>query len=224
MPKKRHFVEYNKNYFLKRNLNDPKRLKSFLYEKKILEEFIDFNLKVCDIGCSTGEFLEFLKWDGSKYGMEINPGAIKVAKKKGINFKKNILTNKNFFDVIIFRGTIQHVDQPFFYIEKSYESLKKGGYLFILATPNISSIYYRLFKNLPALDDEKNYYLPSYDNLINIVSRYGFKFIKGDFPYSKSGYDNSLSDYFYFVLKLFGFFKKKKISFPGNMMNLVFKK
>ena len=49
---------------------------------------------------------------------------------------------------------------------------------FILATPNISSLYYRLFKNLPALDDEKNYYLPSYDNLINIVSRYGFKFIK----------------------------------------------
>ena len=111
-----------------------------------------------------------------------------------------------------------------FYIEKSYESLKKGGYLFILATPNISSIYYRLFKNLPALDDEKNYYLPSYDNLIKIVSRYGFKFIKGDFPYSNSGYDNSLSDYFYFVLKLFGFFKKKEISFPGNMMNLVFKK
>ena len=70
-------------------------MKSFLYEKKILEEFTDFNLKVCDIGCSTGEFLEFLKWDGSKYGMEINPDNKSSQKKELI--LKNILTNKNFF-------------------------------------------------------------------------------------------------------------------------------
>ena len=56
MPKKRHFVEYNKNYFLKRNLNDPKRLKSFLYEKKIscMLWNIDNNIP--------GEFITFIHY------------------------------------------------------------------------------------------------------------------------------------------------------------------
>jgi len=224
MSKKKYFVDYNKNYFLKRNLNDPKRIKSFSYEKNILKKFTKFNSTVCDIGCSTGEFLEFLKWDGKKFGMEINNGARNIAIKRGINFEKNILTSTNFFNVIIFRGTIQHVDQPFLYLEKSYDALKKGGYLFILATPDISSIYYRLFRSLPALDDNKNFYLPSFNNLTNIAKRCGFKFVQVDYPYFNSGYDNFMFDYFYFFLKLFGLFKKKKISFPGNMMNLVFKK
>ena len=39
MSKKKYFVDYNKNYFLKRNLNDPKRIKSFSYEKNILKKY-----------------------------------------------------------------------------------------------------------------------------------------------------------------------------------------
>ena len=222
--KKKINIDFDDSYFLKRNLNDPKRLKSFFIEKKLLKKFVNLNSIVCDVGCSTGEFLDYLNWKGKKFGMEINKNAIKSAKKRNIDFKKDILNKKNYFDVVIFRGTIQHIDQPFLYLKKTFISLKKGGYLFILATPNTSSIYYRLFQNLPALDKNKNFYLPSFKNLKKISENYGFKFIEVNYPYSKSGYDNSWSDYFYFILKFFGFFKKKQLSLPGNMMNLVFRK
>ena len=223
MPKKKYFVKYNKNYFLKRNLNDPKRLKSFSYEKKILEQFADFNSKVCDIGCSTGEFLDFLKWNGSKYGMEINPGAIKIAKKNGIKFDKNILNTSNFFDVIIFRGTIQHLEDPFNYLAHAHISLKKGGLVFFLATPNINSLHYKLFQDLPALDAKRNFYLPSKSSIINLMKIYNFKLIESEFPYLNSGYDKPLINFLCFFLKIFGLYKKN-IPFPGNMMNLLFKK
>ena len=96
--------------------------------------------------------------------------------------------------------------------------------MFILATPNISSVYYRLFQTLPALDENRNFYLPSFKNLKKINEIYGFKFIEVNYPYLKSGYENVFFDYLIFTLKIFGFFKKKNISFPSNMMNLVFKK
>ena len=217
-------IEFNNSYFLKRNLNDKKRLQSFSNEKKLIKKFINFNTKVCDVGCSTGEFLEFLNWTGKKFGMELNKKAISLSKKRQINFNSNILNKKKYFDVVIFRGTVQHLDQPFFYLKKSYESLKKGGYLFILATPNTSSIYHRLFQTLPALDEDRNFYLPSFKNLKKINEIYGFKFIEVNYPYLKSGYENIFSDYLFFILKIFGLFRKKKVSFPGNMMNLVFKK
>ena len=169
-------IEFNNSYFLKRNLNDKKRLQSFSNEKKLIKKFINFNTKVCDVGCSTGEFLEFLNWTGKKFGMELKKKAISLSKKRQINFNSNILNKKKYFDVVIFRGTVQHLDQPFFYLKKSYESLKKGGYLFILATPNTSSIYHRLFQTLPALDEDRNFYLPSFKNLKKINEIYGFKF------------------------------------------------
>ena len=222
--KKKSNLIYDDNYFLKRNLNDSKRLKSFLVEKKLMKKFVNFNKTVCDVGCSTGEFLNYLDWKGKKFGLEVNKNAIRLAKNRNIIFRKNILNKKNYFDVIIFRGTIQHIDQPFFYLKKAFTSLKKGGYLFVLATPDISSIYFRLFQNLPALDQNKNFYLPSFKNLKKICEMYGFKFVEVNYPYFKSGYDNFISDFFYFFLKILGLFRKKKFSFPGNMMNLVFRK
>ena len=222
--KKKSNLIYDDEYFSKRNLNDPKRLKSFLVEKKFIKKFVNFNKTVCDVGCSTGEFLNYLNWDGKKFGVEVNPKAIKIAKKRNIIFKKNILSKKNYFDVIIFRGTIQHVDQPFIFLKKAFYSLKKGGYLFILATPDISSIYFRLFQNLPALDQNKNFYLPSFNNLKKICENCGFKFVEVNYTYFKSVYDNFTSDFFFFFLKILGLYRNKEISFPGNMMNLAFRK
>ena len=81
--------------------------------------------KVCDIGCSTGEFLEFINFDGELYGMELNENARKSAELRSVSFEKNIMNQSEFFDPIIFRGTIQHVDEPFLMMKKSFQSLKK---------------------------------------------------------------------------------------------------
>lgn len=214
---------YTDNYFKKRLLNDQKRLHSFNNENDFISKFISKKEIVLDIGCSTGEFLSHINWLGKKYGMEINNSAIKLAKKSGINFNKNIFNQRNYFEVIIFRGVIQHLEEPFKYIENSYYSLKKNGYLIFLATPDIGSIYYRIFQNLPALDKTKNFYLPSKNNLISVCQIYDFKFIDYSSYYLGSGYEDIIKDYSNFILKIFKLSKKEN-PFPGNMMNLIFKK
>ena len=213
---------FEDDYFEDRVGNDPKRLKQFDLDGNFIRNFVKHG-RVCDVGCSSGEFLQHINFEGELYGMEVSDTAKELAKDI-ISFDKNIFTEENFFDLIIFRGTIQHLDQPFLYLKKSYEALKKGGYLFILATPNTSSIYHRLFQTLPALDENRNFYLPSFKNLKKINEIYGFEFIEVNYPYLKSGYENIFFDYLIFTFKIFGLFKKKNISFPGNMMNLVFKK
>ena len=212
---------FDDSYFEKRNLDDPSRLISFKLERDFIEKHSSLNLRVCDVGCSTGEFLEYINWQGERYGMEINKYAVKIAKKRNINFSMNIENKVNFFDVIIFRGTIQHVDKPFEYLDSSFKSLKKGGKLFILATPNIDSICYRLFRDLPALDLEKNYYLPGFKHLIISCERSGFKLLDYEFPYKNSGYDKPLIDYFKFFVSIFVYkLKLKKVEIAAAMANV----
>ncbi len=214
---------YSDAYFKKRFLNDSIRIKSFQKEKYFIEKFTSLNKKVCDVGCSTGEFLKSIKWNGPKYGIEINKKAIREAKKNGIKFNKNILNATNFFDVVIFRGTIQHLDDPFNYLSFANLSLKKGGLVFFLATPNINSLHYKLFQDLPALDSKRNFYLPSLSSLTNLMKIYNFTLVDYEKPYFNSGYDSLFKNFFCFFLKIFGLYKKN-VAFPGNMMNLVFKK
>ena len=108
--------------------NDKHRLASFELEKNFLiQNNIKLDGRICDVGCSTGEFLEHVGWIGDRFGMEVNSAAIEIAKSHAIQFSKSILTEKNYFDVVLFRGTIQHVDDPFNYISSALTSLRDGG-------------------------------------------------------------------------------------------------
>lgn len=213
------------SYFYDRNLTDHKRLSSFMNEKNLIKFYSNsLNGKVCDVGCSTGEFLEAINWQGDRYGMEINSYAKSMAINKNISFDKNILNKSNFFDAVIFRGTIQHVTEPFLYIQRAYDSLVKGGHLYILATPNIDSIYYRLFNELPALEKSKSYYLPSASHTLDLCERLGFTTMNLSYPYKYSGYANPKYDYLKFFIRLLSKNKKYKAPFPGNMFNYVCQK
>jgi SAM-dependent methyltransferase len=213
---------YDDSYFEERNCQDKKRLKSFKQEKIFIKKYITQG-KICDIGCSTGEFLSYINWDGDKYGMEVNENAIKIAKENGISFEKNILNEENYFDVIIFRGTIQHVPNPFYYIEKAYESLREGGLIVFLATPNMNSLYYKCFNTLPMLDDPRNFYIPSDKTLSNSLVNFGFDILEIDKPYLNSPYSSITSDHFKFIKK-FIFRTNDKFAFWNNSMNLIARK
>jgi SAM-dependent methyltransferase len=211
---------YDARYFKDRQLNDKRRLLSFEQEKKILEKYTSLTGSVCDIGCSTGEFLSSIGWEGPKYGMEVNSEAIALAEKIGISFEKNILTEKGFFDVIIFRGTIQHIPDPFGYISKCYEALKVGGFIAFLATPNANSLVYKAFNTLPALDPKYNFYIPSDINLSCILKNYDFKLVDITRPYLNSPYSNPVLDHLKFIRSLV-FGKKPDFAFWGSMMNII---
>ncbi len=211
---------YTDEYFSSRNFSDKKRLKSFDLEGCFIREFIDSGV-VCDVGCSTGEFLKKIDWSGDKYGMEVNDYAINIAKENGFSFDKNILNQVDFFDLVIFRGTIQHLPNPFLYIENAYNSLKKGGLIVFLSTPNANSIYYKIFNNLPFLDSSLNFYIPSDTTLNNSLSNFGFDIVRIEYPYLKSPYARPVLDYSKFILKFFSRSDKISFAFPGSMMNVI---
>lgn len=213
---------FNEHYFKSRNLNDKKRVKSFRNEKNFVMPYLTSG-NLLDIGCSTGEMLEIFNWDGQMYGMEISSEAKQIAKGKGILFDRDIFNTKDFFDVIIFRGTIQHIDTPFLYLKQSYKSLKKGGKIVFLATPNANSIYFKLWGTLPFLDlPSTNYFIPHDNWFIQAMENIGFILVDKKYPYINSPYSNLLLDHLKFLLKLFGV--NTKFAFWGNSMDLIFKK
>ena len=215
--------KYTNDYFIGRNLNDLNRNECFYSESKFLKKYTDLNGIVCDVGCSTGEFLSSIGWAGDKYGMEVNDFAIQMAEERSINFSKNILNVDEFFDLVIFRGTIQHLPSPFEYISRAYDALKPGGLIVFLATPNANSLCYKLFNTVPALDDKLNFYIPSDISLSNILNNIGFRVLEIERPYFNSPYANLLKDHLMFFSRFI--FKRKKFNnkFPfwGNMMNLI---
>lgn len=191
---------FEDDYFLNRVSNDPLRMKQFAIDSKFLKQYVSSG-NLCDVGCSTGEFVNFLDWDGQCFGMEVNEKAKKIAVKY-LSFDKNIFTEENFFDVIVYRGVIQHLDNPFEMIKSSYKALKEGGYIIFLATPNTDSILYRLKFDLPFLDSNLNFYIPGARQLSNALENFGFKVVKIDYPYWSSPYRRFIHDHFSFLLNL----------------------
>jgi len=213
---------YSDDYFIDRHFNDKKRLKQFTLDGNFLRNYKESGV-ICDVGCSTGEFLKSIAWNGDIYGMEINLNARKEAELNGIGFDKNIFTEKNFFDVVVFRGTIQHVEDPFRMIMAAYSSLKDGGIIAFIATPNTDSILYRLKLDLPFLDSSLNYYLPGVKNLSNILKNCGFQILAIEKPYWKTPYRKFYRDIFLFICNIFSA-KFYKHPFWGSSISLVARK
>lgn len=214
---------FDKTYFKNRFLNDNKRVAAFNSEKEFIFEHINKGV-ICDVGCSTGEMLSVFNWSGEKYGMEISDYAKEKARQNGVSFERDIFNSKEYFDVIIFRGTIQHIDTPFLYLKEAYSALKKGGYLVFLATPNTNSLYFKLWNDLPFLDyPESNYFIPHDKWLINATQNIGFELINIRYPYLKSPYSSFVKDHVKFVMKILGF-KKLKFPFWKNTMDIIMRK
>jgi SAM-dependent methyltransferase len=214
---------YPDSYFADRQGTDPQRLASFLQEKAFLLRHMDLTGIVCDVGCSTGEFLSAVEWSGPRFGMEVNAAAIRSAEKAGIRFDKSILTEAGFFDAVIFRGTIQHLPEPFTYIAKAFHALKSGGHVAFLATPNANSLTYKLFNTLPALEPERNFYVPSDVTLESVLRNQGFEMVDIEYPYLGSPYARPVRDHVSFMASLL-LRRAPRQPFWRNMMNLIARK
>ena len=211
--------EYEKDYFSKRD-SDNRRMLSYQIEYEKILSYVKGG-SVLDIGCGLGEFLELFGKDWNKYGIEISQYASSISERKNIKMI-DFDFDFNSMDLIIFRGTIQHLDKPLWSIQKCINMLKPNGYIVFLATPNTNSIYYRLFKSLPALDPKRNFMLPSDVMLKQILENFGLSVIEIRYPYRNTPYSNLLLDHLNFLLKLIGF--DRNFAFWGNMMECYAKK
>ena len=156
-----------------------------------------------------------------KYGIEISEYARSIAEQKDIKIV-DYNFNPNSMDLILFRGTLQHLDKPLWSIQKCLKMLKPNGYIIFLATPNTNSIYYRLFNELPALDPKRNFLLPSDIMIKQILENLGLKVLQIRYPYIDSPYAKLISDHVNFFLKILGF--NRNFAFWGNVMECYAKK
>lgn len=210
---------YGEEYFKNRNNgSDPLREKAYKIEFNKVIKYKSKG-KILDVGCGMGNFLDLFEdntWE--KYGIEVSDYGREIAQTKGIHFIDYDFESA-VFDLIIFRGVIQHLDTPLFVIQQCIRMLKEDGYMIFLATPNINSIYYRIFNEMPMLDSSCNFMLPSDIMMLQILKNLGLEVIELNYPYLESPYRKLVSDHLKFLLRFFGY--KSKFAFWGNMMEII---
>jgi SAM-dependent methyltransferase len=99
------------------------------------------NLKVLDLGCGTGEYLQHFGQDS--LGLDISPKNLDKAKKEGLRVKKCDLQNpinvKEKFDAVFISHLLEHMENPIELLRFANSCLKDNGIL-VLSIPNEISI------------------------------------------------------------------------------------
>lgn len=216
--------QYPASYFIGHGYaDDPKRTAMKAQEAERIKARLTVKTgHVLDVGCGIGDFLaeHFASW--SKWGVEVSDYASLQAEVKGVSVFKAAANIPTEFDLVVWRGTFQHVDEPMAALRDCVSKMKQGATIAFLATPNTNSPVYKLFGDLPALDAPRNWVVPSDTMLVNILTNLGLKDIEVVYPYWDTPYARPLVDFAKFVLRLFGV--KTKFAFPRSMMEIYARK
>ena len=232
----KYYDHYNKNVHNKEIKKKKQRDIMYKIELNYLQSLTK-NLSgiknVLDVGCGGGFFLDLLKKKGLKtFGTEIGEDSYFIAKKKHKIYKGDFINELNFrekFDMIVMRGVIEHTEDPKRYVYKGQKLLKKNGYFFISATPDLDSISAEIFKERWTMHRPEVH-------ILHLSERHIDKLFKKDFIKSGSQhlylgtpYENYKSD-LQKIKKEIDLQKKGKKSnlqsppFFGNMITAVYKK
>lgn len=103
--------------------------------------------KLLEVGCARGDFLDVARTSFDVFGVEPNPDLAADSRQVAPIFE-GLIENAPWtdFDVAASFHVIEHVDSPRNFIQAMAERLKPGG-LFVIETPNIDSLPYRLMKS-----------------------------------------------------------------------------
>lgn len=229
---------YYANYFSEEHQAVPEakvRGQMYQLEFDLIYQYIKSG-KVLDIGCSGGEFLDYFRNKGFDcHGIEVGTEAAAIAQKKyGKDqiFDTPLLKTdiKGPFDLIILRGTIEHIPDAKENLIKAASLLnhQKKSYLYITSTPNSDCVCARLFKTkwTQHLPEEHLYHFRKelFDELFRVhkLSRVAVHHFYEETPYANVEQD---------ILKVAEAFRlkneNKEINFKspafyGNMMSLVY--
>ena len=188
---------------------------------------------VLDVGCSGGYFLDHFKKAGFKcYGVEFGEKAAEEAMKKYKvyfgDFAKLKIGKK--FDLIIFRGVIEHIPFPKLYLKKALDLLKDKGFIYITSTPNSESFCCRLFHerwNLHTPEEHLMHFSPKHFD--SFFLKNGLKKIAERYYYEETPYADTENDLIA-VARAAALRKKAKPvnfnspAFHRNMMSLIYKR
>lgn len=158
--------------------------KTYLYYlKKYLKKISSF-LKLLDVGCGNGFFLNEVYKMGIKetYGVEPSREAVLKAPKNiknkiKIDILKEGLFKNSFFDVITCFQTFDHVFKPNEFLKIIYGILKKEGFVFFVLH-DTQGLSVKLFGERSPIFDIEHIYLFNQETIRKIFEINGFKNIK----------------------------------------------
>lgn len=153
------------------------------YLEKALRNLDKSKLKLLDIGCGNGFFLEEARNFGIKsiFGVEPSKAAVEQAPKdlrkniKNDILKPNLFKN-NFFDVICCFHTLDHITNPNSFLKVCFKLLKKDG-IILFVVHNTDGLSVKLFGEKSAIFDIEHIYLFNPKSLSIIFAKNGFKVI-----------------------------------------------
>lgn len=212
-----------------------KRNRMYAIEIKFIEKYIT-NGRILDVGCAGGNFLIYFKddrWD--RWGIEYGREAVKIAQKRiGSQILQGELTELDLpigtFDLVAFRGVIEHVPKPKEYLESAVKLLSPQGKIFIGSTPNRDSLCAHLFRN------KWNHHLPashifhfSPNDLKQFFHERSMRLIGEASFYLETPYADIKNDLFLIRKAIEYRSQGKEIDFEsppfwGNLMTLMFEK
>ncbi|MGQ9631132.1 MAG: class I SAM-dependent methyltransferase [bacterium] len=116
--------------------------------------FFDFERKLppikraLDIGCGSGEFLEFMRDRGWEcYGVDVGSSFVEKSSRKGVNVHWGELSSANyepnFFDFIHASHVLEHVFSPSEVVREVRRIIRPAG-MFMVVVPNVGSPAARL--------------------------------------------------------------------------------
>ena len=146
---------YSKGYFDKNNIEkipdigyvaySSSNYLDFLWQKDIFYLFygshFDSKIKLLDVGCAHGYFLQLLSYDKriEAKGIDIANEAVRKARERNLNVEvKDILEETAKYDVITAWDLIEHIPDIGKFFSKVFDLLKEDG-IFIFSTPDVGA-------------------------------------------------------------------------------------
>lgn len=142
------------------------------------------NLKLLEVGCGNGFFLEEALKQGYKHVYGIEPGK-KSVQKANPKVRKNIIVDifrpeiykKNSLDIICCFQTFDHIPDPNSLLKECYKVLKKGG-LMLFLNHDVGALPNRLMGEASPIIDIEHTYLFDKTTMQKIFKKHNFKILE----------------------------------------------
>lgn len=161
--------------------------------------------RLLDVGCGPGRLLQELRdqgWD--VHGVDFSPVAVERARSVGLNVQHcDLLTagfEKNYFDVVLFNHSLEHMFDPAATLREAFRVLKPGGAVMIYL-PNAGSAEAALFGQWwVAWDPPRHLFHFTKQSLARMLEQVGFRAVTVRTSLGKSSFLGSVDRVYRHVL------------------------
>ncbi|MDA1306392.1 MAG: class I SAM-dependent methyltransferase [Acidobacteria bacterium] len=219
---------------LEDTLKFEQRRVQYQQDAAFLQRFVTSG-RILDVGCSGGFFLDALGAGYDRVGLEIDPEAARFARETfGLDVRAAILGEDGLddgqFDVIMFRGVIEHIYDPGAALARATALLKPGGRIYCCATPNLNAFCAEVYREKWNLwHPVQHINIFTVETLHQLAGTDRFDVEGADYPYLGTPYEQAAEDYrrvaedVPVLQRDRSALDRKSPPFWGNMMSVVYR-